>query len=304
MTECSELMRASYRSCREICRRAGSNFTLSFLLLPPAKRRAMEALYAFMRHTDDLADRAEPAVVRAEALSRWRAALEAALRNHPCPVRHDDSWPPEAEALLPALADTVARFQIPVEHLRSVIDGVEMDLWPRRYETFAELETYCRRVASAVGLACVHIWGFRGEAALEPAARCGIALQLTNILRDLGEDAQNDRVYLPLCDLRMCDYSVEELRSGVADERFDRLMELEIVRAEDFYRQGAELLGWLEPCGRRIFGLIMSTYRELLSSIKRRPREVLSRRVQVAWVKKVQIAARWTLLPPRVAALL
>jgi len=130
------------------------------------------------------------------------------------------------------------RFRIPAEHLHAVIDGVEMDLVQCRYEDFEHLQQYCQRVASAVGLACIHIWGFHASGALEPARKCGVAMQLTNILRDLKADATLDRVYLPLADLRQCDYTVEELKAGLADERFDRLMNCEIARADRFYREG------------------------------------------------------------------
>ncbi|OHB68155.1 MAG: hypothetical protein A2V70_10705 [Planctomycetes bacterium RBG_13_63_9] len=297
MTASADRIRASYKSCRQTCRRAGSSFTMSFLLLPRAKRRAMEALYAFMRHTDDLADGPQPANVRAETLRRWRAALDDALANF-------SSADSAGQALLPALTDTVHRFQIPPEHLWAVIEGVEMDLTPRRYETFDELEPYCRRVASAVGLACVYVWGFRGHEALERAGDCGIALQLTNILRDLKEDAQGDRVYLPLGELRESGYSVDELKGGVVNDPFRRLMSVQVQRAERYYRQGAPLLDSLEPDGRRVFGVIMATYRALLERIKRRPGEVLRRRIGLSRARKLRIAVRWTLLPPRVAALL
>ncbi len=184
-----------------------------------------------------------------------------------------------------------------------MIDGVEMDLDRRRYETFDELRPYCERVASAVGLACIHIWGFRGPEALEPARQAGIALQLTNILRDLKEDAAADRVYLPLADLRECDYSVDDLLVGVADQRFHRLMAMEAARAERFYADGAELMEWLEPAGRRIFGLMMTTYQSLLKKIARRPADVFRRQVRLSGLKKFQLAARWSLLPPRKASL-
>jgi len=185
-----------------------------------------------------------------------------------------------------------------------VIDGVEMDLNRRRYETFGELEVYCRRVASAVGLACIHVWGFTGEEALEPARKCGLAMQLTNILRDLKEDARRDRVYLPLEDLRRCGYSVDDLLAGVADDRFLELMSFQIGRAKRLYAEGAELMRCLRPSGRRIFGMMMTTYRALLRKIERRPAEVLRRRVSLSRGQKLRIAARWMLLPPRIAALL
>jgi 15-cis-phytoene synthase len=178
-----------------------------------------------------------------------------------------------------------------------------MDLTPRRYETFDELRPYCERVASAVGLACIHIWGFRGPEALEPARKCGIALQLTNILRDLREDLAAERLYLPVADLRECGYAVDDLRAGVANGPFLRLIELEIGRAEQFYAEGAELLDHLDPSGRRIFGWMMASYRALLQKIARRPAAVLRRRVRLTRAKKLQLALRWLLLPPRKAAL-
>jgi len=186
-----------------------------------------------------------------------------------------------------------------VEHLYAVIDGVEMDLDGRRYETFEELRLYCERVASAVGLACIYIWGFRGPEAFAPARSAGIALQLTNILRDLKADATAGRVYLPLADLRACDYSLDDLSAGVADRRFHRLMDVEVARAEQFYDEGAELIDWLDPSGRRIFGLMMATYRSLLREIARRPADVFRRHVRVSGLTKLRLLARWSLLPPR-----
>jgi len=206
--------------------------------------------------------------------------------------------------ILPALADAVRQFQIPPEHLFAVLDGVEMDLDRRCYETFDELWRYCDRVASAVGLCCIHIWGFRGPDAFAPARQAGIALQLTNILRDLKEDAAAGRVYLPIEDLRQCGYSADDLLAGVADGRFRRLMAMEIARAERFYADGAELLESLAPPGRRMFGLLMATYHALLHEIARRPASVFRRRIRLSRLKKLQLLARWSLWPPRKGDLL
>ena len=184
---------ASYALCRRMARQSGSSFYPCFFLLGREKRRAMDALYAFMRHTDDLGDNPQPVAARASAVRGWRASLAGALNG---------SWETPQHPLLPALADTVHRFHIPPEHLFAVIDGVEMDLAGRQYETFEDLAGYCRCVASAVGLACLHVWGYGGDEAREPADKCGLAFQLTNILRDLKEDAGQGRVYLPLEDLR------------------------------------------------------------------------------------------------------
>ncbi|NQU22211.1 MAG: squalene/phytoene synthase family protein [Candidatus Nealsonbacteria bacterium] len=298
MTFSTETIDVSYDLCRQTARQSGSNFYTCFFGLPRPKRRAMDALYAFMRYTDDLADDPQPVEDRRVALSNWRAALAHALDS-----RLDTIGQLPGCDLLPAVADTIERFGVPPDYLHAVIDGVEMDLTTNRYETFAELETYCEKVASAVGMACIHVWGFRGREALEPARKCGIAMQLTNVLRDLKEDARRDRVYLPLADLRHCDYTVDDLLAGVADERFEKLMDFEIGRAEWYYRKGAELMDWLEPGGRRIFGMMMSTYRALLRKILHRPQAVFARRVRLSRPKKLQIAARWTLLPTRTAAL-
>lgn len=295
MTFTRDVIETSYDDCRQVGRRSGSSFLPGFLLLPYDKRRAMEALYAFMRHTDDLADETA-SDLRRETLAAWRASLHDALRGE---LDLSDS----TSRILPALADAVRRFGVPSEHLDAVIDGVEMDLDRRRYETFDELEPYCQRVASAVGLACIHVWGYRGPEALEPARQAGIAMQLTNILRDVKEDAALGRIYLPLADLRTHGYSVDDLLAGRDDARFERLMADEIARAERYYAGGAELIDWLEPSGRRIFGLMMATYHELLRAIARRPGEVLRRRVRLGRLQKLGLAARWSLLPPSRAAL-
>ncbi len=296
---------ASYAFCRQMARRAGSSFYLGFLLLPQQKRRAMDALYAFMRHTDDLVDAPHPDHPAADALVEWRAALDRALLgDFDAPSKlWPQTAPAAARALLPALADTVHAFSIPPEHLRAVIEGVEMDLHQPQYETFEQLREYCLRVASAVGLACIHVWGFTGPEAFAPAEDCGIALQLTNILRDLREDAETDRVYLPREDLCACGLTPEALLCDTADQRFDELMAMQIARAEEYYRRGAALMGYLEPAGRRAFGMIVATYRALLARIARRPRSVLQGRVHLPRRQKLCIAARWALLPPRDASL-
>ncbi len=270
----------SYRNCVRVARQAASNFYWSFWLLPKPKRLATCALYAFSRHCDDLADNDRPAEDRRRALEQWRTSLEQALdgdRDHP---------------LLPALADTVNRFRIPAEHLFDIIDGVAMDLDLCRYATFDELSEYCRKVAAAVGLACLHIWGFRDESALPPAVKLGLAFQLTNILRDLGEDARRDRLYLPLEDLERFDYAFDELKRGVVDERFAALVRFQIDRAERFYREAAPLPQLVEHDGRRVLGLMTATYRALLAEIERRHGDVFARPVHLGFARKAGLAAR------------
>jgi len=309
----AELLPASYEACARVCRRAGSNFQLAQRFLPRAKRRAMTALYAFMRRTDDLVDNPQPVELRTQALARWRALLDRSLagnRGAPAAEAAWDSKPegqtpadPPDELLMPAVADTVRRYAIPPCHLHAVIDGVEMDLQPRRYETFEQLREYCERVASAVGLACIHIWGFRSEEAFEPAREAGIAFQLTNILRDLRDDAADERVYLPMEDLHACGYSVEDLQRGIADERFQRLMTMQLDRAEQFYRRAVMLWDLLEADGQRVFGAMTAIYYGLLRRIRRSPAEVLQRRVRVGPVEKLRIGLRFLLRPSRARVL-
>ena len=286
----------SYALCRRLCRHAGSSFYAGFRLLPAEKRRGMEALYAFMRHTDDMADNSpDEKTSQLAALSSWREDLSKALQGD-CPASSSG-----LRSLLTALADTVRRFQIPQKHLMAVIDGVEMDLEPRRYETFSDLERYCELVASAVGMACIHIWGFRGPEAFEPARQIGVAMQLTNILRDLKEDAQAGRVYLPQNDLRECGYSADDLSAGVVNEPFFSLMRLEIERAEHFYREGIELFDFLEPEVRRIFGLMTATYLRLLKKIEHCPADVFRCRVQINPITKFRLFLNWRYFSPSLA---
>jgi phytoene synthase len=278
-------LEASYQACQRLTRRTARNFYYSFLVLPRDKRRAMSALYAFLRHTDDLGDDPAPLAQRRDALDRWRASLDAALAGQ------FDS------PILPALVDTVRRYRIPPQYLYDVIAGVRMDLDGRVYETFDELLDYCRHVASVVGLACIHIWGFSGgDEATSAAQQAGIAFQLTNILRDLKEDVQNGRVYLPNEDLRRFDYSVDDLRAGLRDERFARLMQFEIDRAEQCYHNAAHLAGYLDRDGRAALGAMTAIYHGLLNEIRRRDGDVFTRRVALSPWRKLTIAARWFVL--------
>lgn len=270
----------SYRECQRQARRAASNFYYAFWLLPAAKRRAMCALYAFFRRADDLCDSDEPLEVRQVQLRRWRASLERAIQGEFC------------DPLMPALADTARRYRVPTEYLFDSLAGVEMDLEPRRYETFEELRQYCYRVASVVGLSCIHVWGYRGREAIPPAVACGVAFQLTNILRDLPEDARRGRLYLPREDLRRFNYHEEQLRRGERNSHFYALMQFEIDRAEQLYQQAAGLEECLSPEGRRCFRLMRATYYALLEEIKRRRGDVFSRRVRLSRWKKLGLLAR------------
>src|SRR5438105_3636026 len=198
----------SYAYCERLARREAGNFYHAFRVLPRPQQRAMCALYAFLRVTDDLADAPGPAADKRARLADWRRQLTAALDGH------------DRHRLHPALRHTVQSYHIPRQYLDDVLDGVAMDLDPVHYPTFGDLYRYCYRVASAVGLACIHIWGFTDEQAKAYAEAAGVAFQLTNILRDLGEDAGRGRVYLPREDLERFGYGEDDLRAGVRHDRF------------------------------------------------------------------------------------
>ncbi|HUR53147.1 MAG TPA: squalene/phytoene synthase family protein [Gemmataceae bacterium] len=274
------MTQSSFAACARITRAANSSFPLAFRLLPRAKRRAMDALYAFMRVTDDLADEPGDPAAKREQLAAWRASLDASLigkYSHP---------------VFPALAHTVRTFGIPPQYLHDVIDGVESDIEPVRYESFAELYPYCYRVASAVGLACLRVWGFRDGVtpadALAPAEAAGIAFQLTNILRDLGEDLQRGRVYLPADELAHFHCPPEAWRTPA----FAELMRFQVARARDYYRRSDPLARMLMSDGAAIFSVMSGTYRALLDEIEARGYDVFTQRVRVPKCRKGLMLAR------------
>ena len=219
----NDLNRA-YARCARITRSSSSNFYYAFMLLPAARRRALYAVYAFCRFVDDIADDAGGPLAPAALLDRWRDELN---RVYVGAVERPVSR---------ALADSVRRFNIPQRYFAEIIDGVAMDLTQRRYATFDDLRVYCYRVASAVGLISIEIFGYQNPATKLYAERLGIAFQLTNIIRDVKEDAARNRIYLPLEDLRRFGVTEEEILQSVHTAGFNELMEFETMRARDFYR--------------------------------------------------------------------
>ena len=270
----------SYAWCERLARRQAGNFYHAFRLLPAAQCRAMCALYAFMRVADDLTDGPEAVADKRLALANWRRQLDETLLgsySHP---------------LHPAFHHTVEHYRIPRRYLDDVLDGVGMDLDTDRYETFADLYRYCYRVASAVGLACIHIWGFREERARGYAEAAGIALQLTNILRDLAEDAGRGRVYLPREDLERFGYRAADLERGQRDERFRALMRFQVECARGYYESAMPLADLLNPAGRAVFLVMLRTYRGLLDAIAQRDYDVFSSRVRLSRLRKLWLAAQ------------
>jgi phytoene synthase len=268
----------SYEYCVKVARSRAKNFYYSFVLLSAQQRKAMCAIYAFMRYCDDLSD--EPGASRA-AIDRWRAELEEALdgrfSGHPV-------WP--------AFHHTVRRFGIPHEYFRQMIDGVTSDLVPRRFETFEELYLYCYQVASVVGLTIIHIFGFDTRSALPLAEKCGVAFQLTNILRDIREDAGLGRIYLPAEDLRRFGVAEEDLLNGNRSPAFVSLMRFEAGRARAYYNESAPLLELIHPRSRSSLWALISIYSRLLERIEGANYDVFSRRVRLSLFEKSWIVMR------------
>ncbi len=268
----------SYAYCRAVAKKRARNFYYSFILLPPEQKDAMCAVYSFMRYCDDLSD--EPGATRT-AMERWRAALDEALAG--CPGDHP-VWP--------AFLDTVARYSIPHAYFHAMIEGVESDLEPRVIRTFDELYQYCYLVASVVGLTTIHIFGYTSPDAIPLAEKCGIAFQLTNILRDVKEDAELGRVYLPEEDLLRFGVSAADLKAGRRTEQFGRLMEFETERAHAYYRESAPLLALIQPRSRPSLWALIAIYSSLLDRVSESRYDVLTRRISLSTTEKVWIVLR------------
>ncbi len=271
-------VRRSYRYCEQIARTKAANFYPAFRLLPGVQYRGMCALYAFLRIADDLSDEAGAVESKRQSLNVYRQQLDLALRgeyHHP---------------LYPAFADTVHTHGIPPAYLHAAIDGVAMDLDVSGYDTFDDLYLYCYRVASVVGLSCIHIWGAYGAEAKQFAESAGIAFQLTNILRDLAEDAGRGRIYLPREDLARFGYTEEAMKRGERGPAFEALMRYEAGRARAYYDAAWPLVRLLDPPGRAVFLVMLRTYRGLLERIIAGGFDVFSHRVRVSrWFKLWQV---------------
>jgi phytoene synthase len=275
---------ASYKWCRKVARTQAKNFYFSFLLLPAEKRRAMCAIYAFMRYCDDLSDD-EGVADRAAAIAQWRHDLLAALSGNKDEMASHPVWP--------AFVDTVKRFRIPHQYFLDMIDGVGSDLHPRRMQTFDQLYDYCYHVASVVGLTIVHIFGFppgvEGPKALMLAEKCGIAFQITNILRDVREDAEKQRIYLPAEDLERFQVSPETFEPA---NRFRELMAFEARRARDYFRQSAPLVPMVDGRSQASLRALIAIYSRLLDRIVESNYDVLARRIRVSTPEKIWLLAR------------
>jgi phytoene synthase len=272
----------SFAYCRRVTRRRARNFYYSFVLLPPREHDALCAIYAFMRYCDDVADDPgmEPRQAR-QLLENWRTDLEAALGGRPA-----------GHPVWPAFCSVAERHRIPHDYFRSIIDGVAGDLEPREFKTFEQLYRYCYSVASVAGLCIIHVLGFESPRAPELAEKCGVAFQLTNILRDVREDAGRGRVYFPAEDLERFGVKREDILGGRQDEAVGRLLRFEAARAEAYYQEAAPLVGMVSRPNRAALWALIEIYRRLLEKIERSGLQVMRGRVRLSPAHKCWVAGR------------
>ena len=283
---------AAYAVCRHITRSAARNFYYGFLVLPRGRRNALSAVYAFMRHSDDLSD--SPGLTRRERedkLTEWRNALHRVVEGEPT----DDP-------VLLAVADAQRRFKIPIELFDRLVEGTAMDLPPQpgagiRYQTFDDLRRYCYHVASVVGLICIRIFGYRDPSAETLAEKCGLAFQLTNIIRDVKDDAGLGRVYLPQEDLERfgrtaADLDPALLKSGFDAAGFRPVLEFEAKRARELYSAADELLPLIDEESRPALWVLVEIYRRLLEKIAERGYDVFGEKIKLSRREKLSVLAR------------
>jgi 15-cis-phytoene synthase len=289
----------AYSVCRSITRTAAKNFYYAFLVLPRRKREALCAVYAFMRRCDDIADDESLSLPdRRQKLETWLDALHRAQQGHPT----DD-------AILLALTDTQRRHAIPAGLLDELAHGTAMDIEQShgeefsqtapatpdltvRYQTFEDLRLYCYRVASVVGLVCIHVFGYRDPEAEPLAENCGLAFQLTNIIRDVKEDAAVGRVYLPDEDLAKFNLSAQDLLATPDPARFRPLLALEADRAREFYAAGDALIPYVSEDSQPALWVLINIYRRLLEKIAEKQYDVFTTKVSLSRWEKLSILAK------------
>jgi len=273
-------LESAYEACRTITRREAKNFYYAFLTLPVAKRRAIYAAYAFCRHCDDTVDEETSTDAKLKALSDLQANLDSTYSGS------------ASSPVYVALADVARNYDIPQEYFQEIILGVESDLVKDRFQNFDELKEYCYRVASVVGLICLQIFGYEDDRAKEYAVDLGLAMQLTNIIRDVREDLDMGRVYLPQDEMARFGYSEDDLRNGVRNEAFLELMRFQSQRAREYFDRGFKLLPYLSRRSRACPAVLGALYSKVLDRIEASDYNVLESRVSLSKAEKIGITAK------------
>jgi 15-cis-phytoene synthase len=273
----------SYKAAEAITKERAKNFYFGIRLLPKEKRDSLCAVYAFFRESDDLSDD-EQIKNKAERLSRWRTLV----RERPLKL--------EPNSILPAFYESLDKYSIPAKYFEELIDGTTSDLSVTRYQTFDELYQYCYKVASTVGLVCLHIFGFDGsEIALKQAEARGIAFQLTNILRDVKEDGERGRIYLPLEDLERFQLKEELFLEGRSSGQIDKFLSFQIERAKKYYTESALLAEHVAPESRASLNAMTGIYRALLAKIEEMGPRVFQERAVLSKMEKLALAGKTAL---------
>ena len=273
-------LKAAYDWCRIVTKKEAKNFYYAFLTLPPKQRRAIYATYAFSRLCDDAADEDYPTSKKLELLTGLRDQLSAAFAGNP------------TGPVFTAVAHAASTYHIAEELYHELITGVETDLTKNRYQDFDELHTYCHRVASVVGLICIEIFGYRDPRAREYAIDLGLAMQLTNIIRDVKEDLQRDRIYIPQDDIIRFGYSEERLMSGLMDNSFRELMHFEAQRARSYFSSGLKLIPILPPRSRPCPAVLARLYLRILDRAEATGFNVFDGKISLSRSEKLFLTAR------------
>ncbi len=269
-----------YQESREITRREAKNFYYAFLTLPQERRRAIYVAYAFCRYCDDAVDTAESVDQKMATLQSLHASLNDAYTGR------------TSDPLFLALADVADRHDIPEEYFKQVIHGVESDLTKVRYLDFEELRSYCYQVASVVGLICLQIFGYKDDSAREHAIDLGLAMQLTNIARDIQEDLGLGRIYLPQDEIARFGYSEEALEAGIVNESFINLMRFQAQRARGYFDSGFKLLPYLSPRSRACPAVMGQLYSKVLQRIEEAEFDVFQHRISLSKTEKLRVTAQ------------
>jgi phytoene synthase len=277
-------LKQAYEHCRHITRSRAKNFYYAIRTLPARKRQAVYAAYAFCRICDDISDEERSLEDKLRLFGQTRQLLQ-------------DGYDGKAtDPVFAALGDASATFDIPARYFEEVIAGVEMDLIQKRFQDFEELRDYCYKVASAVGLICIEVFGYKDPRAREYATDLGLAMQLTNVMRDIKEDAQRGRIYIPQDEMASFGYSPGELEAGVVNDAFRNLMRFQVARARRYFASGRRLIPLLSLRSRACPALLLAVYSRILDRIEANQYDVFQRRIGLSTREKLFLTARlWAL---------
>ena len=273
-------LEAAYLECQRITRREARNFYYAFVLLPPKRRRAIYVAYAFCRYCDDAVDSGTSVGEKLQRLAELRGLLDRCYDGQ------------ADEPVFTGLSHVARDYGIPQEYFNDVLAGMEADLVKTRYRDFEELRQYCYQVASAVGLVCIHIFGFKDARARTHAIDLGLAMQLTNISRDVKEDLDFGRIYLPQDELARFGYSEDDLSQGLVNDAFQELMRFQASRARAYFQSGFQLLPYLSPRSRACAAVLGGIYSKLLDRIESANYDVFTQRVSLSTAEKLAVMAQ------------